>query len=166
LVRSAGLAVAGAGVLFASYFALFAALPRFTPFQFLTCTPIPPSQAFPEGGTSCFSSLNPAYPLVFLLSVAGTVTLLVGWFGRGFIISPVFVIGILALEYGLSRIVSGFLDMESGVTVNPAVFLPFVAIGVLALCFRTYRYLRPRTNEGGERDAYLMGCQPSSWCVR
>jgi len=143
LTKSVRLAEAGLALLCASYFALVVAMPRLSPFQFLTCSYIPPTPSFPQGGTTCSSSLNPAYPLVFLISVVGTVTLLFGVFGRGLVFSPVFVIGIIALEYGLAGVVSASLDTESGVSTNPAIFSPFVFIGALALCLQTYRVLRP-----------------------
>ena len=149
LVRSARLAEAGAAVLCASYIALFVVMPRFTPFQLLNCTPIAPTQSFPEGGTSCFTSLNTAYPLVFLVSVAGTVTLLFGLLGRGFVVSPVSVIGMIALEWGLAGVVSASLNTESGVATNPVIFAPFVALGALVLCFQANRRLRPQTSPAG-----------------
>jgi len=121
-------------------------MPRFTPFQFLNCTPISPTQSFPEGGTSCFTSLNPAYPVVFLFSVAGTIALLFGLFGKRFIISPLFIIGMIALEYGLSGVVSRLLDTEAPVTGNPVIFTPFISIGTLALCLQAYRDQRPRAS--------------------
>ena len=147
LVRSLRLAAAGAAVLCASYVALFVVMPRFTPFEFLNCTPISPSQAFPEGGSSCFTSLNPApYLLVFLVSVGGTVVMLFGLLGRGFVVSPVSVIGMIALEWGLAGVVSASLNTRSGVAVNPAIFAPYVALGAVVLCFQAFRRLRPRTS--------------------
>jgi hypothetical protein len=145
LVRSARLAGAGALVLCVSFAALLIAMPRFTPFEFQTCTPAAPTQSFPQGGTQCTSGLNPAYPLVFLLSVAGTVILLVGLFGGRFVLSPASVIGIIALEWGLAAIVSASLGTHSGVGVNPALFSPFVVIGAVVLCIQAIRYPRGRT---------------------
>ena len=143
MVRSTRLAIAGAVVLCASFFALFVAMPKFTPFQFVHCTLATPAQA--PLISSCFTSLNADYPLVFFLSVAGTVTMLVGLLGRGFVVSPVSVVGMIALEWGLAAMTSASLETESGVSVNPVIFSPYVAIGALVLCFQAYRRLHPRT---------------------
>jgi hypothetical protein len=141
LVRSVRLAAAGAGVVCASVAAL-AALPRFSPFELVHC---PPASAQPsEGAALCFSSVNPAYPVVFLLSLAGTVVFFFGAFGKSFVVSPVFVVGMIALGYGLSGVVSGALDAQRASSISPAVFAPLVTIGALALCLQTYRRLRHR----------------------
>jgi hypothetical protein len=136
LVRSVGLAAAGAGVLCASVAALIA-LPRFTPFELIHCLPASP--------LLCFSSVNPAYPVAFLMSLGGTVILFFGVFGKSFVVSPVFVIGMIALGYGLSGVVSGALDAQRASSTSPLVFVPLVAIGAVALCFQTYRRTRRRT---------------------
>jgi len=140
LVRSVRLAAGGAGLLCASVAALIA-LPSFSPFELVHCTPGPLS---PPSQGACFSGVNPAYPVAFLLSLAGTVVLFFGAFGRSFIVSPVFVVAMIALGYGLSGVVSGSLDAERASTISPAVFAPLVAIGALALCFQTLRRLRRR----------------------
>lgn len=144
MARSVRVAAAGAGVLCASV-AVLMALPRFSPFELLDCTSsvaVQPSQ----GGQFCFSSVNPVYPVVFLLSAAGTVVLFFGAFGRSFVVSPVFVAGMIALEYGLSGVVSGALDAQRATSISPFIFTPLVAIGALALSFQTYRRLRHRTS--------------------
>jgi len=82
--------------------------------------------------------------VAFLLSLAGTVILFYGMFGRSFVVSPVFVVAMIALGYGLSGVVSGSLDAERVSTISPDVFAPLVAIGALALCFQTLRRLRRR----------------------
>ena len=139
MVRSFRLAVWGAGLLCASVAALIA-LPSLSPFELLHCPgPLPPSA---QG--ACFSSVNPAYPAAFLLSLAGTVILFFGAFGRSFIVSPVFVVAMIALGYGLSGVVSGSLDAQRASTMSPEVFAPLVAIGALALCFQTLRRVRRR----------------------
>jgi hypothetical protein len=89
--------------------------------------------------------VNPLYPIVFLLSAAATVVVFFGAFGKSFIVSPVFVAGMIALEYGLSGVVSGALDAERAGPIDPALFAPLVAIGAAALCFQTYLRLRRRT---------------------
>jgi hypothetical protein len=142
LVRSVRLAIAGAGILCASV-ALLLVLPRLSPFELLHC--LPPATAQPFQEAPCFSSVNPLYPIVFLVSVAGTVVVFFGVFGKGFIVSPVFVVGMIALEYGLSGVVSGALDAERAEPIDPAVFAPLVVIGALAVCFQALRRLRTRT---------------------
>jgi len=144
LVRSVSLAIAGAGILCASV-ALLLVLPRLSPFELLHCPHAAPAQPSKEAAV-CFSSVNPLYPIVFLLSAAGTIVIFFGAFGKTFIVSPVFVAGMIALEYGLSGVVSGALDAERAGPIDPAVFAPLVAIGAAALCFQTYRRLRRRTN--------------------
>jgi hypothetical protein len=144
LVRSVRLAIAGAGILCASV-ALLLVLPRLSPFELLHCPPVAPAQPSREAA-GCFSMINPLYPIVFLLSVAGTAVIFLGAFGRSFIVSPVFVAGMIALEYGLSGVVSGALDGERAASIDPAVFAPLVAIGALALGFQTYRRLRRSTS--------------------
>lgn len=140
MVKSVRLAVGGAGLLCASIAALIT-LPNFSPFELVHCSlgPLsPPSQG------ACFSGVNPAYPVAFLLSLAGTVILFYGAFGRNFVVSPVFVVAMIALGYGLSGVVSGSLDAERASTISPEVFVPLVGIGALALCFQTLRRLRRR----------------------
>ena len=144
----------GAAVLCASYVAMFVAMPAFTPFQFVTCHPIPPSQSItaiqspsatpptqstPEVSTECYTTLNGAYPLVFLLSVAGTVAMLYGLLGRDFIVNPVSVVGFIALEWGLAAMTSASLNTKGGVSESPLIFFPYVAIGALVLCIQAYR---------------------------
>jgi hypothetical protein len=139
LVRSVRLVAAGAGLLCASVAALVA-LPSFTPFELVHC----PGPLSPPAQEACFSGVNPAYPVAFLLSLAGTVVLFFGAFGRSFVVSPVFVVAMIALGYGLSGVVSGSLDAERASTISPEVFAPLVAIGALALCLQTLRRLRRR----------------------
>jgi hypothetical protein len=142
LSGSARVAAAGAGLAFGGLLALLAVMPRVTPFELRRCFP----------GSQCFSSVNPDYPLVFLLSVAGTVLLFLGLFGRGFVLNPVFVAGMIALEYGLAGVVSAALDAEREAAGGPVVFAPLVAIGALAIAFQTSRRLRrgtrPRAGSG------------------
>jgi hypothetical protein len=139
LVRSVKMAVGGAGLLCASVAALIA-LPGLSPFELLHC----PGPLAPPAQGACFSSVNPAYPAAFLLSLAGTVILFFGAFGRSFIVSPVFVVAMIALGYGLSGVVSGSLDAQRASTISPEVFAPLVAIGALALCFQVIRRVRRR----------------------
>jgi hypothetical protein len=143
LVRSARTAVAGAALLCASYAAMLVVLPNVPPFEILRCTSATPAQA--PLISSCFSSLSPVYPVAFIVSVAATVALFFGAFGRRFVVSPVFVAGMVALEYGLAGTVAALLDARSGVAVNPLIFAPLVAIGASAVGFHTCRWLRLRT---------------------
>ncbi|HEV2390353.1 MAG TPA: hypothetical protein VGS04_06465, partial [Nitrososphaerales archaeon] len=99
-----------------------------------------PLSSLPPG--ACFSGVNPAYPAAFLLSLAGTVVFFFGAFGRNFVASPVFVVAMVALGYGLSGVVSGSLDAERASTISPEVFAPLVGVGAVALCFQTIRRLR------------------------
>ncbi len=143
MVRSAKTAAAGAVLLCASYAAMLVVLPGVSPFELVHCVSATPAQA--PLASSCFSSLNPVYLAVFLVSVAGTVALFIGEFGRRFVVGPVFVAGMVALEYGLAGTVSALLGTKGGVSTSPVTFAPLVAIGAAAMCFHTYRWLRPRT---------------------
>jgi hypothetical protein len=134
LVRSIKLAAAGGAVVCLSYFFIFLVMPSVTPFDSVHCLT----------STQCFNGINPAYPLVFLVSVAGTVVLFFGLFGRRFVFSPVFAIGMIALEYGLAGVVSSSLGAQSGPNLTPVDFLPFVTIGVVVLGFQRYLQLRLR----------------------
>ena len=144
MVKSVRVAIAGAGILCASV-AVLLVLPGLSPFELLHCPP-PAAPAQPSQAAPCFSSVNPLYPIVFLLSAVGTVVIFFGAFGRSFVASPVFVAGMIALEYGLSGVVSGALDAQRAEPIDPVVFAPLVAIGALALTLQTYRRLRRRTN--------------------
>lgn len=107
-------------------YGLMAALPKVSPFHVVHCL-----------GSSCFSGLNPAYPLLFVATVAGTGLLLFGLFGREFVLTPVFVASMVALEYGLAAIVSSLLSGD-----DPLVFSPLVGIGLAGLGLNAYRRLR------------------------
>lgn len=136
---SARLAVAGAAVVCASVL-LLVALPGVAPFKQVNCSAgvVEPS----SGGPFCFNSVNPVYPAAFLLQVAGTVVFFFGAFGRRFVFSPVFVAGMIALEYGLSGVVSGTLDAQRASTFSPVIFAPLIAIGAAAIFLQTMRRLR------------------------
>jgi hypothetical protein len=135
----ARLAVAGAAVVCASVL-LLVALPGVTPFEVVNCSAgvVEPS----SGGPFCFNSVNPVYPVVFLFQVAGTVVFFFGKFGKRFIVNPVFVAGMIALEYGLSGVVSGTLDAQRASTFSPVIFAPLVVIGAGAISLQTVRRLR------------------------
>ena len=132
-LRSPPAAIAGAVILVGGY-ALIAALPRVSPFHVVHCI-----------GSSCFSGLNPAYPLLFVATVAGTAVLFFGLFGRAFVLSPVFVASMVALEYGLAATTSSLLSGQ-----DPLVFSPLVAIGFAGLGFNAYRRLRRSVATPGE----------------
>ncbi|MDG6914604.1 MAG: hypothetical protein JRN23_02385 [Nitrososphaerota archaeon] len=135
--RSVNIAGAGAAVLGLSAY-LMAVLPRTTPLQVQHCLPAAPPGS--EFQASCFSSVNPVYPLLFVASVAGTVLVFYGAFGRSLVFSPVFVAGMIALEYGLSGVVSRAVD-PLAVTEGPGFFAPLVVIGTVAVVFQVYRRL-------------------------
>jgi hypothetical protein len=138
---SARVAVAGAAVVCASAL-LLVALPGVTPFQQVSCSAgvVEPS----SGGAFCFNSVNPVYPAVFLVQVAGTLVFFFGAFGKRFVFNPVFIAGMIALEYGLSGVVSGALDAQRAYSVSPVIFAPLVAIGLGAIFLQTVRRLRRR----------------------
>lgn len=120
---------------------LLAVLPRTSPLQVQHCVPAAPPGA--QTQASCFSSVNPVYPLLFVASVAGTVIIFYGAFGRSLVFSPVFVAGMIALEYGLSGVVSGAVDPIAE-TRGPGFFAPLIVLGTVAICFEVYRRLRHR----------------------
>ena len=135
-VRAAGI---GAVILLGSVLAMLVALPRVTPLELGHCT-----------YAGCFSSVNPLYPVVFLISIAGTVILFWGAFGGHFVVSPLFVAGMVALEYGLAAAFSAFWRAGQGTSVSPELFAPLVGIGGVAICFQTYGRLRhPRDDRTG-----------------
>ena len=76
-------------------------LPYVTPYDLLRCSPS-------GGGTQCFGSLNLVYPAVFVLSMVGGGLAFYGLFGRGFVLSPLFILGILVLGWGLAGAVFGY----------------------------------------------------------
>ncbi|HUH99928.1 MAG TPA: hypothetical protein VLY65_02695 [Nitrososphaerales archaeon] len=133
MVTSFRLAEAGAALLLASVLSMLFALPRLAPLELGHCT-----------YAGCFSSVNPLYPLAFLLSVAGTIILFVGAFGGRFVLTPVFVAGLVALEYGLASAFSAFWRSGQGSAVSPELFAPLIFIGGLAIGFHTLRHLRTR----------------------
>ena len=146
LVRSVRVAAAGGALLCASVFALGVALPRLTPFEVVHCVP--------PGETVCFSGVHPAYPAFFLLSIAGIVVLFFGVFGRGFVFNPVFAVGMIALAYGLSQVVSAVLDKQRATPASPGIFMPLVVIGAIAIWFRVYRWRRE--DAGSARGALIQ----------
>ena len=121
-MRSKGGAALGALLLVGSYL-LLALLPAVSPFHVQHCL-----------ASSCFSGLNPVYPLIFVVSIAGTAVLFYGVFGRAFVFNRVFAVSMIALEYGLAATVSSLLSSE-----DPSLFLPFLAIGVVGITFHTFR---------------------------
>ena len=108
-------------------------MPSITPFHVTRCVP----------GSACFSALNPDYPLVFVLSIAATGVLFFGLFGRGFVINPVFVAAMAALEYGLAGAVSALLSGH-----DPEIFAPLVAIGAVGLGIHAIRHRPGRAVAG------------------
>jgi hypothetical protein len=138
---SARVAVAGAAVVCASAL-LLVALPGVAPFEQVNCSVgiVEPS----SGGPFCFNSVNPVYPVVFLFQVAGTLVFFFGAFGKRFVVNPVFIAGMIALEYGLSGVVSDALDAQRANAISPVIFAPLVVIGAGVICLQTLRRLRRR----------------------
>jgi hypothetical protein len=138
--------IAGLSTLATSLVALMLMLPGLTPYQFLSCQ-------LPDGAGECSSSFNSLYPLVFFVSIGGTLLLFIGLFGLGYISKPLFIFGIFLIEFGLLVVISRFLNMEwctsqtgklfgiSCTTQNPDAFYFFIALGVLSLSLHTYRHL-------------------------
>jgi hypothetical protein len=138
--------VVGLSILCASLTTMLLVLPRVTPYEFLSCRVL-------RGAQECLGSPNPLYPLTFIISVAGTLLLFFGLFGRSFIFRPLFVFGIFVLELGMLPVVFGFLGTEScasqsgrffGTTCiahNPEGFYPFIALGALSISLQIYRHL-------------------------
>ena len=96
--------IVGASVLCASLLALFLVLPRVALVYIVSCHTF-------ELGTGCYLEINPLYPLAFIISVAATLLLLFGLFGRGLLGLP-FAFGIILFAYGLFYAVPGFLGLR------------------------------------------------------
>ncbi len=77
-------------------------LPSITPYEFVNCTHI-------IGGTQCSSSANPVYTAAFIISMAGSVVLFFGVFGRRFVLGPLYVIGTLLMGLGSAGVTFGYL---------------------------------------------------------
>jgi hypothetical protein len=136
LVRSRRVLIAGAALLLASYLAMLVVIPIAWPLSGTRCTPVPVETCVSGG-------VNLAYPVTFLLSIAGTAAFFFGAFGKSFIVNPVFVAGMVALEYGLAGTVVA-LEGNIGVATNPAMFSPLVFAGAGAVTFQSYKRLRGR----------------------
>jgi hypothetical protein len=108
-------------------------LPRSGPLEIVHCT-----------YAGCFSSLNPAYPALFLVSVVGIVVLFVGVFGARFVLSPPFVAGMVALEYGLAGALSAFWRAGGSTVISPDLFAPLLVIGAFVVTLQGLRRLRVR----------------------
>ena len=88
LIKSVKLAAAGTFLVLSDIVTLMLLLPRLSPFEFLSCSPI-------SGGTQCVESYNTAYDFVFLLSAFGIILLFLGRFGKSFILKPLFILGLI-----------------------------------------------------------------------
>ena len=112
-------------------FATLLELSKVTPYQFFNCSSY-------EGGTQCFGSMNPIYPIIFAISIGGLVLLFWGLFGRRFILNPLFIIGMILDAYGLLAIIFGYIGFESCgsgpipslcMAYHPEFAEPFVLVG-------------------------------------
>lgn len=141
MVRYARIAISGGFLLFASYAGLLIVMPALTPFTLVHCVYQTPGNA-PR--SECYTGINPDYPVVFIFSIAGTVMLLFGVFGRAYVTSPLFVAGMIALEYGLAGVVSS-AQQRTGVGESPLLFAPLLAVGGFVIVLHTIRYVRRST---------------------
>lgn len=138
----------GATLLCGGIASMLALLPAITPFWVLSCSPI-------AGGTQCSGDPNLVYPAVFLISMAGAVLLCLGLFGRGFVVAPLFVAGMLLLGWGSAGIIFGYLDSVSNESctsllslcvsghLNPGPFATAIAGGAILIgCNGFWRFWR------------------------
>lgn len=105
-LRKKLLALMGTTVLVAGLLTLVRVLPKLTPYDLLRCRP-------DQGGIECFGGMNPAYPILFIVAIGGLVMLFLGVFGRNFVVTPLFVSGVLIEACGLSGIIFGYIGFES-----------------------------------------------------
>jgi hypothetical protein len=110
--------VFGGVVLIGGFASVLILLPSITPYEFLNCSPI-------VGGMQCSSSLNPVYTPAFIISMAGSVVLFFGVFGRRFVLGPLFVIGTLLMGLGSAGVTFGYLAEQwcTSQTMLPCVFV-------------------------------------------
>jgi hypothetical protein len=111
-------------------------LPKITPYQFFNCSPY-------DGGTQCFGSINTVYAAIFVVSMSGAILLFFGLFGRNFILSPLFIIGMLLDAWGLLGIIFGYTGFESCVSgkfpyslcmaYHPEATEPFILVGSILI---------------------------------
>jgi hypothetical protein len=97
--------IAGVSILCTSLLALLFVLPRVAPYYAESCHPF-------ALGTGCSPGINPLHPMAFVISIAATLLLLFGLFGRGFLRLP-FAFGIILLVLGLFYAVPGFLGLRA-----------------------------------------------------
>lgn len=125
---------AGAAIFAGGLGAMVTLLPHLTPYDLMRCSPF-------EGGTQCLGSLNPVYPAVLVASMVGGGLAFYGVFGRGFVLSPLFILGMLVFGWGLAGVVFGYEGqlwcgsqpfLLSCIAYHPEFFTPFL-VGGLAL---------------------------------
>jgi hypothetical protein len=90
-----------------AYFIGIFFMPGFTPYYFFNCSP------FGDGGTQCFGAPNLAYPIVLLIAMIGIGVAFFGLFGGSYVLSPLFIVGMLILGWGLSGLILGYIGLES-----------------------------------------------------
>ncbi|MHB1869222.1 MAG: hypothetical protein ACYCPP_09825 [Nitrososphaerales archaeon] len=117
-------------------------MPRITPYEFFNCSPY-------EGGTQCFGSINPIYPIIFIVSMAGAVLVFLGLFGGAFTLGPGFLLGMVFAGFGLAGIIFGYIAFKSCVSgrfpgpelcpaYHPEAIEPFVLVGALLLAVNAF----------------------------
>ncbi|MHB8568541.1 MAG: hypothetical protein ACYC7D_15980 [Nitrososphaerales archaeon] len=81
----------------ATLFAQLILLTRLFPYEYYNCS------AISGGGETCTGSINPIYPLLFLVFIGGIILIFAGLFGWRFIISPLFILGMGLFGFGASQ---------------------------------------------------------------
>ncbi len=123
---------------------LLLVLPRVSPYESLACTTA-------QGVRECVGILNPVYVIVFLFSVGGTILLFFGLFSRDFILKPLFIVGLLLLEWSTLGVTFGYLSLEwcasanlptSCIAYHPEFYLLTAVGGALVIFLQSAMRLR------------------------
>src|SRR5207245_2885795 len=80
-------------------------LPRVTPYEILSCTEH-------LGVSECSGGVNPVYGTFFITSMTGIALAFYGFFGRDFILGPLFTLGMVLIAFGSAGIVLGYLGLQ------------------------------------------------------
>ena len=128
-------------------------LPYVTPYDLMRCTPL-------GGGTECIGSLNPVYPAIFIMSMVGGGLAFYGLFGRGFVLSPIFILGTLAFGWGLAGVVFGYEGelwcrsfLLSCVAYHPEFFTAYLVGGLALIGGNGYLWWMTRARKGWQGSA-------------
>ncbi len=120
-------------------------LPSLSPYESFVCS------TTPQGAGECLGILNPVYLIVFLFSVGGTILFFFGLFGRDFILKPLFIFGLLLLEWNVYGGTFGYLSSEwcASATIrtpciayHPEFYLLTAVGGALIIFLQSATYLR------------------------